>query len=124
MKNAFGQSGIKSSVRRSISIILVFAALAGGSLAKAADVKNLPSDGGPNVQLVNGSDQNGAPFKVLDGHLKTNRTHGDLLLAQLPALFCYTDFGRYPMAVALPPGVPCHVNVLFPPYVLAGITGY
>jgi hypothetical protein len=41
-----------------------------------------------------------------------------------PAPWCYTDYGRFPMLVALPPGYACHVNVAFWPYVLNGITGY
>ena len=46
------------------------------------------------------------------------------LFAQVPATWCYTNYGAYPMVVALPPGVSCRVNVAFPPYVLFGVTGY
>ena len=47
-----------------------------------------------------------------------------VLIAQAPAPWCYTSYGRYPMTVALPPGAYCQVNVYFWPYVLTGVTGY
>jgi hypothetical protein len=51
--------------------------------------------------------------------------HSDpVLIAQAPALWCYTNFGAYPMAVALPPGAVCQVNVNFYPFVIYGIAGY
>jgi len=58
MKNsAFDQPGIKSFVRRSISVLLVFATLAFGDVAKAADSKIVHSDDAVNGQLVNTSNQ-------------------------------------------------------------------
>lgn len=46
------------------------------------------------------------------------------LVAQAPASWCYTNYGRYPMMVAMPPGYACQVNVPFWPYIVAGVTGY
>jgi hypothetical protein len=43
---------------------------------------------------------------------------------QAPAPWCYTNYGRFPMVVALPPGAFCQVNVSYYPYVLTGVTGY
>jgi hypothetical protein len=116
----FGQTGRKLSVGRSITILLICATLAIGSFAKTAEAKNLPNISATDVQLVTGTDQHGGGSELnSDG-----KPGDDNLVAQLPARFCYTDFGAYPMVVALPADVPCHVNVPFPPYVLWGITGY
>lgn len=47
-----------------------------------------------------------------------------LLLAQAGGLWCYTNYGRYPMAYVMPVGSWCSVNVNFYPYVLQGTVGY
>ncbi len=47
-----------------------------------------------------------------------------LLIAQAGGLWCYTNYGRYPMAYVMPVGSWCSVNVNFYPYVLQGTVGY
>jgi hypothetical protein len=63
-----------------------------------------------------------------DGNIvETNTSAADnLLSAQVPppAPWCYTPVGRFPMVVALPPGVACQVAIAVYPYVVAGTTGY
>jgi hypothetical protein len=117
MKNsAMDQSGIKSSVRRSISIFLVFATLAGSNVVEAAGSKNMSSHDGTNVQLVDASDRGGPASPVSE--------LAPLSVAQQPALWCYTSYGRFPMLVALPPGYSCSVSLAYYPYFVTGITGY
>jgi hypothetical protein len=117
MKNSgVGQIGIKSSVRRSVSILLIFAAFAVSNSAKAADFNNnvLPGEG-TNIFLADAS--------YPDPDTQDRDTEVPLL-AQQGAPWCYTDAGAFPMRVALPAGVPCHVNVPYYPYVFYGITGF
>ena len=117
MKNsAFGKNETKLFVRRSMFTLFVLATLVFSNLAQAADLTNGPFDGGPNVQLENAFNHDGAIFSVVDSNFNSYNLQG--------APWCYTSYGAYPMMVALPPGVPCHVNVAFPPYVLTGVTGY
>lgn len=47
-----------------------------------------------------------------------------LLIAQAGGLWCYTNYGRYPMLYLAPVGSVCSVNVGFYPYVLPGTVGY
>ena len=47
-----------------------------------------------------------------------------ILIAQVGGLWCYTNYGKYPMLVWVQPGSSCSVNVYFWPYVLYGIAGY
>ena len=104
MKNS-NQSGIGSSVKRSISIFLIFmmfATLAVTNVAKAADFKNRP-------QTLSGAGN-------LDGNPR--------LVAQLWGLYCYTDYGRYPMLDSTPLGFPCHVRIRFWPYVADGTVDF
>ena len=125
MKNsALGQAGIKSSVRRSVSILLVFAAFAVSNNAKAADSKNLPFDGRTNVQLLNASDRDSTALAVSERGPEAGRLDPDPSFQQMPAPWCYTNYGRFPMLVALPPGYVCSVNLPYWPFVVTGITGY
>jgi hypothetical protein len=116
MKNSgVGQIGIKSAVRRSVSILLIFAAFAVSNSAKAADFNNNVRPGEGNVFLADAS--------YPDAGIQDRDTEPPLL-AQQGAPWCYTDAGAFPMRVALPAGVPCHVNVPYYPYVFYGITGF
>src|ERR1700737_1192499 len=104
MKNS-NQSGIGLSVRRSISIFLIFtmfATLAVTNVAKAADFKNRP-------QTLSGAGN-------LDGNPR--------LVAQLSGLYCYAYQGRSPMFDASPVGFPCHFTIPYPPYIAYGTVGY
>lgn len=117
MKNSkAGQIGIKSSVRRSVSILLVLAAFAVSNSANAADSNNNLRSGEGTIVLV-------ADAPYLDAGIQDRDTELTLL-AQQGAPWCYTDAGAFAMRVALPAGVPCHVNVPYYPYVFYGITGF
>jgi hypothetical protein len=126
MKNsAAGQNGTRSRVSRSILILLVFATFAFSNSAKAADSKNLPSDGRSIIRPVNLPHSDGTVFKIPEPDPDAGGLSGDpLLFAQQPATWCYTNFGRFPMLVALPPGYGCSVNLPTWPYLVTGITGY
>jgi len=119
MKNS-NRSGIWSSIRRSVSILLMFASLAVTNAAKAADLKNSPADGGTNINLTELSHR-GRTFDVsqpLSGAASLNGN--SRLVAMQVALYCYTNFGTFPMVVAVPPGSLCRVPLAFYPYVAFG----
>jgi hypothetical protein len=77
----------------------------------------------PRLNDTTNASSNGSTQDVAEGATLQPEA---VLSAQVPppAPWCYTSNGRYPMVVALPPGVFCQVNVAFPPYVLTGVTGY
>lgn len=84
MKNStIGSTRFKSSVRRSVSILLIFAALAVANVANAADLRNTPASDRTNVGLNN--------------------------LPHQWVMFCYTPYGAYVMAYPLPVGSSCSV---------------
>jgi hypothetical protein len=124
MKNTNSQSG-ESSVRRFISMFLVFATLAFSTFATATNSKNMPPDDGKNVQLVNASHPNEAVVPRSDRDMVgADSLDRDLLLIAQGPEWCYTTFGPYLMAYWMPPGSYCQVNVTFYPYVLSGTVGY
>jgi hypothetical protein len=120
MRNlAVGLNGTKLFAIRSASILLVFATLAVSTLAQGADSKSITSDHGNIVRLVT-PQKGGATFKGPEA----DGTDYNILLAQQAAPWCYTNYGTFPMFIALPPGVGCSVRVPYWPYVVYGVTGY
>jgi hypothetical protein len=84
-------------------------ALAGLFVSPSAKAQHQPTSNPPERDFVQ----------------KERLDRDEVLLAQAPALFCYTAYGRYPMVVALPPGVSCTVpNVPYSGWLAYGITGY
>jgi hypothetical protein len=104
MKNS-NQNGIGSSVRWSISILLifmVFASLAVTNVAKAEDFNNRP--------------QTHSGAASLDDSPR--------LVAQLGGTFCYTYYGAFRMYDATPVGFSCTARFNFWPYVAPGTVGF
>ena len=88
------RTGVGSSIRRSVSILLIFATLALTNVSKAADFKNGPAEQGTMIALTNLSDRGGA--------------HN--LSQVLWGTVCYTPFGSAPMLYPMPVGSSCHVG--------------
>lgn len=85
------QTGITSSVRRSVSILLIFAALATAGAAKAADFSD--------------------PAAI--NQTSTGVTHPNGFLNFIQVLYgtvCYTPMGAAPMLYPFPVGSACHVG--------------
>jgi hypothetical protein len=124
MKNSeSNQGGIKLFVRRSAPILLIFATMVVANVAKAADHSNIPSDRGTSVESTHSVS---AALNASESGLKTpNLDDQDTLVAQLPALFCYTSYGAFPMGVWMPVGYSCSVTLPFYPFAtIYGITGF
>jgi hypothetical protein len=119
MKNlAVVPNRTKLFARRSICMLFVLTALAVSTLAQGVDSKNTTSDHGNIVRLVTPQKES----TTIKGPA-VEATGPDVLLARQGAPWCYVaNVGRFPMLVALPPGVSCVVSL--PPYVYYGVTGY
>jgi len=120
MKNS-NQSGIGSSIRRSVSILLMFAVLAVTNGAKAADHKNKKAEDGTNVSLAHQSDRNStfdaSQPRSGDASLDGNPT----LIAEPWALYCVTNFGTFPLVNLVPSGSVCYAEFNYWPYSALGI---
>jgi hypothetical protein len=124
MKNST-QSGIGMSVRRSVSILMIFAALALVNVAKAAAIKNTLSNNGTSIGGTNSTisepASNGSQPDVEAPRLEAN-LH---LFAEQARLYCYTDFGVTPMVTWALPGDSCYTQLRFYPFsIVWGIVGY
>lgn len=88
------RTGIGSSIRRSASILLIFATLAVTNVTRAADLKNGPAEQETKIALTSLSDRGGAHH------------FSQVLLGTV----CYTAYGSAPMLYPMPVGSPCHVG--------------
>jgi hypothetical protein len=123
MKNST-QSGIGTSVRRSVSILMIFAALALANVAKAADSKNTLSNSGTSMGSTNSTisepASNGSQPDAGASRVEGNRHN---FTAQT-ALYCFTDYGTFYMRDWVPVGSLCQVQLpYYPFYVVYGIAG-
>jgi hypothetical protein len=119
MKNS-NQSLIGSSIRRSVSILLMFATLAVTNVAMAADFKNRPSDNGTSIGVTKLSNWSSAFDNSQPRSRAASLDGNPRLIAEQWALYCYTDFGAFPMVDAVPPGSPCTVPLRFFPFIAYG----
>ncbi len=118
--------GMGPSIRWAVSFLLVFAALSFCGMAKAADYTDGPADDATIIKLPNLAYRN-ATFDEIQLPSERGMLNGALRLVALqgPALYCYTTFGAFPMAVAMPVGYSCHVQLPYYPFtVVNGVTGY
>jgi hypothetical protein len=124
MKNTM-QSGISTLVRRSASILTIFAALALTNVTNAADIKSTQSNETTNLTfpIPNHSDatstnsQPNADAPRLEANLN--------LFSEQRPLFCYTDFGVTRMATFALPGDSCYARLNYYPYsIVWGVVGY
>src|ERR1700689_4294810 len=101
MKNS-NQSGIGSSIRRSVSILLIFAALAITNVSGAADIKNSPANNGANSSLTPLSDRVSIPGTSQGGSVDGGPEGAPRLTAEYRARFCVTIFGTFPLDEPMP----------------------
>jgi hypothetical protein len=122
MKNSESDIDVtKLFVRGSLLFaLLVLSTFASSALAKTSDLKITSVEHAP-IQAVNQHYPSNLADEEL-GATSGNKVGGDFQYPAAP--WCYTNYGAFPMRVALPAGVPCQVNVAFPPYVIGGITGF
>jgi hypothetical protein len=107
------ESGIGKSIRRSVSILLIFAALAVTHVAKAADLNSTQSNETPNLTFPI-PDHSAAASNASQPNAESSRLQTSLhLSAEQRGLFCYTDFGVYPMRTWARPGDSCYIQVGF-----------
>jgi hypothetical protein len=118
---SLNQSGIGFSIRRSVSILLMFATLAVTNGAKAADFMSNPTDEGTNISFSHPSDRNStfdaSQPRSGDASLDGNPT----LIAEPWALYCVTDFGTFPLVNLVPSGSLCYAEFNYFPYAAYGI---
>ena len=109
-------------------ILLVFTTLSVSNIAEAVDFKHVPPHPITIVQAVNLYYENVAAYTILANELESleaETSNTDFLSSeQMPAPWCYTAYGRFPMQVILPAGVPCTAIFSFYPYSATGITGF
>jgi hypothetical protein len=121
--NNKNQSGIGISVRQSVSVLLIFAALAITNAALAADFKNTPSPDGIDAALTNShvskSTSEGSQLESKPINPDGNTT----LFAMQGALFCYTPFGTFRMLNWVPVGASCYAQFSYYPFAAWGVAG-
>jgi hypothetical protein len=120
MKNS-NRSGIGSSIRRSVSILLMFATLAVTIGAKASDLKNKQADNGTNVSLAHQSDRNSTFDASQSPSGDASQDSTPRLIATNVAFFCVTNYGTFPLNFPLLWGSPCYAQFNYWPYNAYGI---
>jgi hypothetical protein len=121
--NNKNQSGIGTTLRRSVSVLLILAALALTNAAQAADFKNTPSPDGIDATLANShvleSATEGSQFESKPIDPDGNTT----VFAMQGALFCYTPFGTFRMLNWVPVGASCYAQFSYYPFAAWGVAG-
>jgi hypothetical protein len=120
MKNS-NENGIGKSIRRSVSIFLIFAALAITNVAKAADLNGTLSNNATTTTFPNPnpSDATSNASQLNAGATRTEGNH--LSFTEEPALYCYTDYGTFLIGVWVPEGAACSISLPFYPFIAYGI---
>lgn len=108
MKNS-NRSGIGSYIRRSVSILLIFATLAITNVAKAGGLKNSPANEGASVSSTHLSDR-GSTFSAsrLDS-ADASPEDTPRLIAWYWAYSCVTVVGTFPLDAPVVSGSLCYV---------------
>lgn len=119
---------MKSSILRTVHATLVATTLA-ITVSAAVTTCSAKEQSQNEVGLdgtVNASHRDGAVLKRSErGPVEPDILNRDpILIAQVAGLWCYTNYGKYPMQVWVLLGSACQVNVYFYPYVLWGTAGY
>jgi hypothetical protein len=115
MKNS-NENGIGKSIRRSVSIFLIFAALAITNVAKAADLNGALSNNATTTTFPNPnpSDATSNASQLSAGAARTEGNH--LSFTEPPAFYCVTDYGSFIMTGWALPGDSCYIQLNFFPY--------
>ena len=115
MKNS-NENGIGKSIRRSVSIFLIFAALAITNVAKAADLNGALSNNATTTTFPNPtpSDATSNASQLSAGAARTEGNH--LSLTEPPAFYCVTDIGTFIVYGFGLPGDSCYVQLRYFPY--------
>jgi hypothetical protein len=115
------QSGIAVTIRRSVSILMIFATFALTNVAKATDFKSEPTHDGQNITLTNSTNlvpaSNGPQTDAAPTHLEANH----LNLSEPIALFCVTNYGTFFIEDWQPAGTVCSVGLAYFPFVAYGV---
>jgi hypothetical protein len=115
------QSGIAVIIRRSVSILMIFATFALTNVAKAADFKGEPSHTEQNIILTNSTTlvpaSNGPQTDAAPTHPEANH----LNLTERVALFCVTNYGTFFIEDWQPAGTVCSVGLAYYPFVAYGV---
>ena len=115
MKNS-NQSGIGSTIRRSVAVLLMFATLAMTSGLKAADLKNKGTDDGTQISLAHQSDQNSTLGASQAPSVDTSADDSSTLVAEHLAFYCVTIYGTFPLISPVLSGSSCYVQSYYWPY--------
>lgn len=115
MKNSTArESGSNSALRKSVSVLLIFASLVAGNVAKAADSKSMLSNQAADVAAIH---SNNAARNLSETAPEASKPASeDTLDAQLFALNCFTPYGTFPMRVLLPVGSGCYATFPWYPF--------
>jgi hypothetical protein len=124
MKNST-ESGIAKSFRRSVSILMVFAALGMTQVAKAADLKSAQANETTNLTFPLADHSDAAPLASKpDAEAPRLEMKLNLFSEQRP-LYCYTDFGVTRMMTFAVPGDSCFARLNYYPYsIVWGVVGF
>jgi hypothetical protein len=124
MKNST-ESGIAKSLRRSVSILMVFAALTMTQVAKASDLKSTQANEKTNLTFPVADHSDVAPLASQpDAQAPRQEMKVNLFSEQRP-LYCYTDFGVTPMLTFAVPGDSCFARLNYFPYsIVWGVVGF
>jgi hypothetical protein len=124
MKNST-ESGIAKSFRRSVSILVVFAALAMTHVAKAADLKSAQANETTNLTFPVADHSDAAPLASQPDAEAPQQQMKLNLFSEPRQLYCYTDFGVTPMLTFAVPGDSCFAQLNYFPYsIVWGVVGF
>jgi hypothetical protein len=124
MKNST-ESGIAKSFRRSVSILMVFAAMGITQVAKAADLKSAQANETTNLTFPV-ADHSDAASLASQPNAEAPRQQMKLnLFSEQRPLYCYTDFGVTRMMTFAVPGDSCFARLNYYPYsIVWGVVGF
>ena len=108
MKNT-NRSGIGSSIRRSVSIVLMFALLAVTGVAKAAEVNHSAANNATSASVNPLSDRSSTSGALRLDSAEASPDETPSLVAWYWASNCVTVFGTFPLDGPLVSGSVCYV---------------
>lgn len=124
----FKETKMKSSILGKLRLALVATTLAvtlGATVTLCLAQEQSQNEVASNGKIIQPHSDGAVLNRSERGLLEPDSLNQDpLLIAQAGGLWCYTDFGRYPMLILAPVGSVCSVRVNFYPWVLQGTVGY